>query len=596
MMNNNLTSFAQFGRASRSSQAKSADGKSAVIYTRVSSKEQADKNLSLKTQRKTIEDYAERNGFAIAACFGGTYESAKTDGRKEFQRMLEFIRKNKDTVTHILVYTLDRFSRTGGGAIKLAEELREKYGITVFAVTQPADTSNPSGVLQQSIHFIFSQYDNQLRKQRVVAGMKEKYERGIWVTKVPMGYDIVKSGGERRITVNETGKKLAKAFTWKAKGMKNEEILTRLRAMGVRIYKQKLSSLLRNPFYCGLIAHELLDGKVVEGKHEKLISQELFLKVNEINSEAKGCGVPHAKERDEVPLKVFIRCSACDAPFTGYVVKAKNLWYYKCRTKGCRCNKSARQMHDLFTDLLSEYTLQPELAEPMQEKMEAMWQEMNKDAFEQNAALKASLSAMEKKIEGLEERYHVEREMNRETFDKFHTKLTAERAEIQRQLTKIGTSISNPQETIRRAVGLSLKLAPSWASSDVSNKEHLQKLVFPEGIIYDRENEAFRTGRVNTFFACMAGVARVPAKNEKGQTGTKTRLSNLVVAPGFEPRQTEPKSVVLPLHHATILNPLPTRPKAECKSKAATINKQDLRRKNIRRQPSNTIRAFFNDP
>ncbi|WP_371878162.1 recombinase family protein [Chitinophaga nivalis] len=49
--------------------------------------------------------------------------------------MLDFIRKHKGKVSHVLVYTLDRFSRTGGAAIKLAEELREKYGVTVYAVT-----------------------------------------------------------------------------------------------------------------------------------------------------------------------------------------------------------------------------------------------------------------------------------------------------------------------------------------------------------------------------------------------------------------------------------------------------------------------------
>lgn len=148
-----------FGKWSKSSSVRNYRGpeKAAVVYTRVSSKEQADNNLSLDFQRKAIEEYALRNGFATLEYFGGTYESAKTDGRKEFQRMLDFIKKNKGKVSHILVYTLDRFSRTGGGAIKLAEELREKYGVTVFAVTQPADTSNASGVLQQSIHFIFSQ-------------------------------------------------------------------------------------------------------------------------------------------------------------------------------------------------------------------------------------------------------------------------------------------------------------------------------------------------------------------------------------------------------------------------------------------------------
>lgn len=226
--------------------------KTAVVYTRVSSKEQAENNLSLDFQKKTIEEYTRRNGFTITEYFGGTYESAKTDGRKEFKRMLDFIKQNRRKISHILVYTLDRFSRTGGGAIKLAQDLREKYGVEVFAVTQPTDTSNPSGVFQQNIQLLFSEFDNQLRKQRAMAGMKEKFEKGIWCVRVPPGYDIVKANGERKIIVNETGKKLRKAFEWKAKGVKNEEILERLRAMGWKIYPQKLSRAFSNPFIAAL--------------------------------------------------------------------------------------------------------------------------------------------------------------------------------------------------------------------------------------------------------------------------------------------------------------------------------------------------------
>ena len=166
----NLEQFQQWAKTSATPY--TANLKQAVVYTRVSYKEQADKNLSLDFQMRTIVEYAKKSGIEVLSFFGGTYESAKTDGRKEFQRMLEYIKKNRGRVSHILVYTLDRFSRTGGGAIKLAQDLRDKYGVTVFAVTQPTDTTNVSGVFQQNIQFLFSEFDNQLRKQRAVAGMK----------------------------------------------------------------------------------------------------------------------------------------------------------------------------------------------------------------------------------------------------------------------------------------------------------------------------------------------------------------------------------------------------------------------------------------
>jgi hypothetical protein len=58
-----------------------------------------------------------------------------------------------------------------------------------------------------------------------MAGMKEKFERGIWCIRPPFGYSILKENGIKSIVVNKQGEILAQAFEWKAKGFKNEEIL-----------------------------------------------------------------------------------------------------------------------------------------------------------------------------------------------------------------------------------------------------------------------------------------------------------------------------------------------------------------------------------
>ena len=96
-----------------------------------------------------------------------------SDERKEFVRMITFAKKAKEKISYIIVYSLERFSRTGDNAIWLSRQLRE-LGVTIVSVTQPIDTSNPSGVLQQNILFLFGQNDNDLRRQKCVAGMKEK--------------------------------------------------------------------------------------------------------------------------------------------------------------------------------------------------------------------------------------------------------------------------------------------------------------------------------------------------------------------------------------------------------------------------------------
>ena len=87
----NLNQFQSF--AKRSKHATIRNNK-AVIYTRVSDINQRD-NTSLDSQLKYCTEYANKNEMDICDYFGGTNESAKTDDRKEFQRMLSFVKTKK---------------------------------------------------------------------------------------------------------------------------------------------------------------------------------------------------------------------------------------------------------------------------------------------------------------------------------------------------------------------------------------------------------------------------------------------------------------------------------------------------------------------
>ena len=533
-MSTSLNDFYRFGNKTKS-HTTFVNSNLVVTYSRVSSKEQHDTNLSLETQNKAMQEYARRNGKTIAASFGGTYESAKTDGRKEFLRMLDYIGKNKGKISQILVYLTDRFSRTGGAAIKLAEDLRQKYGVTIYAIAQPTDTRHERGVFSQNLQFLFSHYDNRLRRKRAIDGMRTKFEKGYWVTKVPQGYDVIKINGERKIVVNAVGKKIRKAFLWKAEGMKNEEIIERLKAMGVPMYKQQRTKIFKKPFYCGIINHALLDGKVVEGQHEPLISKEVFLRVNNIHEQSSGYGVAHKKENNQVPLKVFIKCADCGEPFTGYIVKAKNIWYYKCRTTGCRCNKNAAKLHKKFKELLSKFAVKEELIPAVCYQLEYAYHEVNKEKLEQEQTLHLQLNEVAKKIDAIEEKYFVAGEMSIETFDKFYTRFKEEELNITRQLENYSGEISNLKELIQSTVELSSKLAVVWSSGEIKVKENLQKLIFPEGIVFDRKFGVFRTPKVNSVFQAIADLNSNSSENEKGTNHSCDDLSLAAETEGFEP-------------------------------------------------------------
>jgi site-specific DNA recombinase len=97
---NEITVFDQFAKGKKVG---SGLTNNCIIYTRVSSKEQ-EQGYSLDIQLKECEEHARKNGYNILGCFGGTYESAKTDERKEFNRMLQFVKKSKDKITYIIVH------------------------------------------------------------------------------------------------------------------------------------------------------------------------------------------------------------------------------------------------------------------------------------------------------------------------------------------------------------------------------------------------------------------------------------------------------------------------------------------------------------
>ncbi len=530
--------FGRFGKT----EPKKAVTNLAVMYTRVSGKGQFDKNESLETQRKSIEEYALRNNLIIVSRFGDTYESAKTDARKEFQRMLDFIKHSKGTLSTILVYKMTRFSRTGGKAISIADELREKHGVHIKAVTEPIDTSNANGVLFHDMQLLFGRWDNEQRKQVAMAGMKAKFEKGIWVVKPPQGYDIVRTNGERKIILNADGKKIKKAWDWKIQGLKNEEIVLKLQALGVKMYKQQLHKIFVNPFYCGLVSHGMLNGKVIEGTHEKMISKEIFMRVNEVVSSSSKFGVPHKMEDINIPLKVFIKCADCNQPFTGYVVKKKNLYYYKCRTNGCKCNKNAKSLHDLFTNELEKVQIKEDLTEAIKIEMESAFTEQNNENFEREKELKLRMLELQKNIEKLEEKYFIKEEMNKETYDRFLAKYKEDHKKIQKEIDGCAISISNLKEMINETLVLCQDLRKLWVSGGISLKEKIQKLLFPVGMIFDKETGAFRTPEINYLIAEIARHTGDFAIIKKGLSSLFEPKSLSAGSKGFEPLQNQHNS------------------------------------------------------
>jgi site-specific DNA recombinase len=296
-----------------------SDRKDAIIYTRVSTKEQAENNTSLSTQKEYCERFAKRKKLEVVSYFGGTYESAKSDERKEFQKMISFAKRTKN-IAYIIVYSYDRFSRTGTNAAYITKGLKE-CGIQILSVTQETNPETSSGTFQQNLFYLFSQFDNDMRRERTITGMSELLRKGYSVHQVPIGYTVLNPGSkavDRKIVINEDGEKLRKAFKWKSEGISSVGIIKKLKQLGLHLDERRLSEIFRNPFYCGVLVSKLTPGEANEGRHEKLISKDLFFKVNNILKD-NNHPIDHSADNENLPLKRFAFCGCCGLPLTGFL-------------------------------------------------------------------------------------------------------------------------------------------------------------------------------------------------------------------------------------------------------------------------------------
>ena len=514
-----------FSTFAKGAKAKVVRGTNCVIYTRVSGKEQTE-NLSLTSQRKACHSHAEKCGYSILATFGGTHESASTDERKEFQAMLSFVKKSKAKVSYILVASLERFSRNDN-SIWLSGQLR-KLGIEIVSVTQPIDTSGPSGQMQQKLLFLYGEFDNQLRKQKCTTGIREMLLAGDWPTRPPLGYDSINVNGKRKIIINAKGKLLKQAFVWKTEGASYDAIRDKLAEKGIALCRQRVGNILHNPFYCGMISHNMLEGTIIKGNHEPLISKELFLKVNGLLDQHTH-GYTIQEENEHIPLKRFLLCETCGRALRGYIVHKKNIHYYKCCTIGCKNNRNASVLNQRFAELLEVFKLdsgEEELITLVKQQAIATFNQFTKGNEDARQLLHEQYKELKKKTDRLEERF-IDEELNAELYNKFAAKYADELKEIEEKLTKASNKVSNLEECVDLAVNFALNLPKKWLSADYVTKQRLQFLLFPEGISYDRKTDRCRTDRINSVFMYFAHLKQVILNEKRGIPALQLNYTSL---------------------------------------------------------------------
>lgn len=474
--------------------------KVAALWTRVSSIDQEKNGCGLEFQDKICREYAARNGIIIKRVFGGKYESAKTEG-DGYRNMITEVAKDKE-INMILVHSFDRFSRAGNEAIVTKAYLKSR-GIYVISATQQTDPDSATGEFMENIFFLFSQFENNLRRDKCVTGMTECLRKGQWYSRPPLGYSKHMEGKNHILTVNEKGRILRNAFIWKAnENISDNEIIERLRDLGLKVNRKTLNDSLHNRLYCGLIESPLLDeGEVVpfNDKQEILIDKDTWDRANGINR----CGYQQAEETPETPLKRHIKCAKCGGYLTGYCRIKRNkkgeertYYYYKCNSKGCGVNISAKETHSSYANMLDSFKIPKQFIPILKKVLEKVFADYKNFKKERKSALLKRKSEVENRINKAQMNRGIG-EIDNEVYKTTIGELKSQLAEIETGLAAEEENLSNRSKFIDNVIIISSSLGNLWRDGNFRQRQKIQNLVYPHGISYDKVSEDYRTESVN---------------------------------------------------------------------------------------------------
>lgn len=228
-----------------------------VIYLRVSSEQQAERQLSIPAQRQTLERYASERGWQIIHEYVDEAKSAKTDERPDFLRMISAAQKPHRQFTVILVHKFDRFSRSRADHI-IYKALLKKLGIQVISATEPTEPDTPHGMLLEGMLEVISEFYNVNLKHETLKGMKENAMQGFHCGgRAPFGYRLARTGCKVNYELgpDEEVKIIKQIFRMAAQGMGGKKIARSLNEQGIPAGRKWLPStvlaILSNEAYLG---------------------------------------------------------------------------------------------------------------------------------------------------------------------------------------------------------------------------------------------------------------------------------------------------------------------------------------------------------
>lgn len=360
----------------------------AVIYARYSSDNQ--KEESITAQIRAIKEWAKRERYNIIDIYKDEAQSATTDDRKDFLRMIDDSKEG--LFNAVIVHKLDRFARNRYDSAFYKRQL-QLNGVKVISILENLDDSPESIILESVLEGMAEYYSANLARE-VKKGMKEtalqaKHTGG----NPPLGYDV---GPDKTLVINEHEAIAVKIiYTMYSNGYSYEDIINELNSNGFKTKankhfgKNSLYEILRQEKYTGTYVYNRrvkgLDGKYnnhkkkpnnqiikIENGCPQIIKKEEWLKVQErMNGNKKIGGQNKAKVDYLLSGKIY--CGKCGSAMVGHSTSdsktKKKYYYYVCnnrqRTKQCDLKNVNK---DLIEELVLDHLYNNVFSDEMIEK------------------------------------------------------------------------------------------------------------------------------------------------------------------------------------------------------------------------------------
>jgi site-specific DNA recombinase len=420
--------------------------RSAVIYTRVSSRDQEREGFSIPAQQELLRNYAREKGFHVVQEFTDV-ETAKKVGRASFSKMIAFLKHFQERPPAIFVEKTDRLYRNLKDWVTLDEMRTEIHLVKEGAVISEESRSTEKFMHGIKVLMAKNYVDN--LSEEVRKGLNQKAAEGHWPGSAPLGYVNRRESGKSYIVlVPENAVVVRTIFDLYEKGDHSiEDIAEWTKQKGYKgprggnLGPATIHAILRNPIYAGQFHW---GGQVYASADPIIVPQHVFERV-----QARLDGHPYTRGNEHhFAFTGMVTCGHCGAAVTAEIKKGKYIYYHCAR----KCTSEPYLSEPRLSDLFMAHLRRLQMPEDIREAIKASFVQSRHDIELETKGRLAAARVRIERLGGLIDKAYEDKLEGRIDTDYFNRK----RAEWEGQRTEAALEVQRLTRVSARCLDTAL--------------------------------------------------------------------------------------------------------------------------------------------